>query len=81
MRISKMKAIFSLQVVIVGAGLGGLGTAISLRKAGHKVIVLEQAPEFIEVVFRNVCAKARPDKFAPRSVLVYKYPPMPRESS
>lgn len=43
-----MKAGKSIQVVIVGAGMGGLGTAISLRKAGHKVIVLEQAPEFIE---------------------------------
>ncbi|KAJ4988550.1 salicylate hydroxylase [Stagonosporopsis vannaccii] len=28
--------------------MGGLGAAISLRKAGHKVIVLEQAPEFGE---------------------------------
>ncbi|CZR68029.1 uncharacterized protein PAC_17928 [Phialocephala subalpina] len=44
-----MKAGKSIQVVFVGAGMGGLGTAISLRKAGHKVIVLEQAPEFSEV--------------------------------
>ena len=43
-----MKAKISLQVIIVGAGMGGLGTAISLRRAGHKVVVLEQAPEFIE---------------------------------
>jgi 2-polyprenyl-6-methoxyphenol hydroxylase-like FAD-dependent oxidoreductase len=45
-----MKATVTLQVVIVGAGIGGLGTAISLRKAGHRVIVLEQAPEFTEVI-------------------------------
>lgn len=44
-----MKAGKSIQVVIVGAGMGGLGTAIALRRAGHKVIVLEQAPEFGEV--------------------------------
>ncbi len=44
-----MKAGKSIQVVIVGAGLGGLGAAIALRRAGHKVIVLEQAPEFGEV--------------------------------
>lgn len=44
-----MKAAKSIQVVIVGAGIGGLGTAITLQKAGHKVLVLEQASEFIEV--------------------------------
>lgn len=38
-----------LQVVVVGAGMAGLATAISLRKSGHKVTVLEQAPEFGEV--------------------------------
>ncbi|KAL3418180.1 salicylate hydroxylase (FAD binding domain-containing protein) [Phlyctema vagabunda] len=44
-----MKATKSFQIVVVGAGLGGLGAAIALRKAGHKVIVLEQAQEFIEI--------------------------------
>lgn len=47
-----MKAGKSIQVVIVGAGMGGLGTAITLRKAGHKVIVLEQSPEFSEACNR-----------------------------
>ena len=44
-----MKAHKSIQIVIVGAGMGGLGAAIALRRAGHKVIVLEQAAEFGEV--------------------------------
>lgn len=34
----------------MGAGLGGLGAAISILLAGHKVIVLEAAQELGEVI-------------------------------
>lgn len=44
-----MTAKYRLDVVIVGAGIGGLGAAIAIRNAGHHVTVLEQAPEFVEV--------------------------------
>ncbi|KAM0241508.1 hypothetical protein ACHAP5_007547 [Fusarium lateritium] len=38
-----------LQIVIVGAGLGGLATAIALARQGHEVTVLEQAVSLGEV--------------------------------
>ncbi|KAL6238327.1 hypothetical protein BDW75DRAFT_26700 [Aspergillus navahoensis] len=39
----------TLKVIIIGAGLGGLGAAISIRLAGHSVVVLESAREIGEV--------------------------------
>ncbi|KAL0943452.1 FAD binding domain-containing protein [Colletotrichum truncatum] len=38
-----------LNVIIVGAGLGGLGAAIGILLAGHNVTVLEAAPDIGEV--------------------------------
>jgi hypothetical protein len=40
-----------LNVVIVGAGLGGLATALALARQGHKVVVLEQAHALEEVQY------------------------------
>ena len=31
-----------LEVVVVGAGIGGLATAVALQRAGHRAVVLEQ---------------------------------------
>ncbi|CAO2656540.1 Nn.00g053430.m01.CDS01 [Neocucurbitaria sp. VM-36] len=38
-----------LDVVIIGAGLGGLGAAISILLTGHNVHILESAPEIGEI--------------------------------
>ncbi|KAF2705075.1 FAD/NAD(P)-binding domain-containing protein [Pleomassaria siparia CBS 279.74] len=38
-----------LHVIIVGAGLGGLGAAISILLSGHTVTILESASEIAEV--------------------------------
>ncbi|KAL6234937.1 hypothetical protein BDW75DRAFT_240634 [Aspergillus navahoensis] len=39
----------SLNILVVGAGLSGLATAISCAQSGHNVTVLEQAVELAEV--------------------------------
>jgi NAD(P)H-nitrite reductase large subunit len=38
-----------LNIIIVGAGLGGLSAGIALARRGHKVRVIEQAPVLGEV--------------------------------
>lgn len=39
----------NLNVIIVGAGIGGLQTALALATDGHKVTVLETVKQFLEV--------------------------------
>lgn len=39
----------TLQIAIIGAGLGGLAAAIGVARAGHKVTILEQASLLGEV--------------------------------
>lgn len=38
-----------LKIIVVGAGLGGLATAIALAQHGHSVTVYEQTPQLGEV--------------------------------
>ncbi len=39
----------SLNIVVIGAGLGGLAAAVAFAVRGHRVTVLEQAPHLAEV--------------------------------
>lgn len=38
-----------LDIIIVGAGIAGLSTAIGLHKSGHSIVILEQVREIGEV--------------------------------
>lgn len=43
------ESFLKLDIAIVGAGIGGLSTAIALARDGHHVTVYEAAPELSEV--------------------------------
>lgn len=45
----------NLNVVVVGAGIGGLQTALALAADGHYVTVLESVKEFAEVRILSGC--------------------------
>src|SRR5690606_6742005 len=38
-----------MKILVAGAGISGLATALALRRAGHDVQVVERAPELTEV--------------------------------
>lgn len=42
-----------LHVIIVGAGIGGLQSALALANDGHRVTVFESAKTFEEVSYRS----------------------------
>ena len=38
-----------LNVIVVGAGIGGLQSALALSKQGHNITIIETVKEFVEV--------------------------------
>lgn len=41
----------SLDIIVVGAGIGGLATALALATDGHRIRVLDGVIEFTEVSY------------------------------
>ena len=69
----------SFNVLVIGAGLAGLATAISIQQAGHQVTVLERMPEIREVstsTKRSTKISSRLLKLQLRLALVFKFHPM-----
>lgn len=46
---NKTKNMKNLNVLVVGAGIGGLQTALALAKDGHNVTIFESVKQFMEV--------------------------------
>lgn len=44
-----------LKVLVVGAGIGGLQTALALATDGHDVVIFESVKEFLEVCTISNC--------------------------
>lgn len=38
-----------MRIIVAGAGIGGLSTAVALEREGHDVVVVERAPQLTEV--------------------------------
>lgn len=44
----------SLRILIVGAGLGGLGAGLALQSDGHHVAIVDSVPVFTEVILSTL---------------------------
>ncbi|MGO4833387.1 NAD(P)/FAD-dependent oxidoreductase [Rhizobiaceae sp. 2RAB30] len=56
-------------VIVVGAGLVGLGSALWLQKFGHRVTLVDREPPLADAAWRNACSYGNACTVAPQSVI------------
>ncbi len=69
-----------LEVLVVGAGIGGLSTALALASDGHEVTVIESVKEFLEVSLDQIFPPLSPKTKRPARLALASVSPQTRHA-